>query len=46
MKGFYKNIFKNFNYDEALRQSKLNMIKKSKIAAMPSNWAGVLILGQ
>jgi len=46
MKNFYSNIFEGSNYAESLRQSKLDMIHRSRIAAMPSNWAGILLLGQ
>ncbi len=46
MKGFYSHLDDDYSYADALRESKIDMINKNKIAAMPSNWAGFLILGQ
>jgi CHAT domain-containing protein len=46
MTGFYKSIFEGMSYSKALRQSKLDMINKSRIAAIPTNWSGFLLLGQ
>lgn len=46
MTGFYKNMFEGMSYSKALRQSKLDMINKNKISAIPTNWSGFLLLGQ
>ena len=46
MKGFYDNMLLGQNYATALRKSKLDMIEQSSIAALPTNWAGFLLIGQ
>jgi CHAT domain-containing protein len=46
MKGFYDNLLLGQNYATALRQSKLDMISQNPIAALPTNWAGFLLIGQ
>lgn len=46
MKGFYDNMLLGQNYATALRQSKLDMIEQNPIAALPTNWAGFLLIGQ
>ncbi|MGB0864837.1 MAG: CHAT domain-containing protein, partial [Saprospiraceae bacterium] len=46
MTGFYENMLEQMSYPQALRQAKLNMINKNRIAAIPTNWAGFLLLGQ
>ena len=46
MKGFYDNMLLGQNYATALRQSKLDMINQNSIAALPTNWAGFLLIGQ
>jgi CHAT domain-containing protein len=46
MKGFYDNMLLGQSYAAALRQSKLDMIEQSPIAALPTNWSGFLLIGQ
>ncbi len=46
MLGFYTNMFDGMNYSAALRQTKLEMINRGRVSAIPTNWAGFLLLGQ
>jgi CHAT domain-containing protein/tetratricopeptide (TPR) repeat protein len=45
MKSFYRNVFKNKTYSEALRQAKLDMIQNNA-TSFPANWSGFIIIGK